>query len=191
MRRILALAALLAALPLAFSAAEASNLSGTYLMFGDLDGKCANENWNRQGFARACAGVNLRVQRSGLAWVGKVVHAPPRGPAGYQNRGMGWMAFNVRPNMSGPASCMAGGQSAALLYGSVFDQVSGVMKAGYILAVPRSTTYGAGADMEIYFLPGVSDPVLPGGQCNNRATYGKDRFTKLTPDTGPMPWHGN
>lgn len=162
------------------SSASANNsLQGIYMLFKDQSAQ--NCRWNSKGTS-GCAGVNLQVLRSGSSWIGKMVHIPSSASAAYQGKGAGWIAFNVRPNLNGPSTCRAGSANATLLYGSVFDKRAGHSRQGYILVSPDSN------GSHLYFMPGVTNPVLANGQCNNRATYGQDQFWQVTSDISAQPW---
>lgn len=161
------------------SPASANKLQGIYMLFQDQSAQ--NCRSNSKG-TTGCAGVTLQVARRGSSWIGKMGHIPSNASAAYQGKGSGWIAFNVRPNLNGQHSCLAGSTNATLLYGSVFDKSAGHSQQGYVLAVPDSN------GTQIYLMPGVRNPVLANGQCNNRATYGQDQFWQVTSDLSAQTW---
>jgi hypothetical protein len=154
----------------------AAQVTGTYVFLLDvtqsrsMPAECRNTYGRSERNIGDCHGVVLNVARSGSSYVGRVTGAPSWAPSAYRGRGSGWIAFNVKPVMSGPATCTAGSSLGTLLYGSVFNKQSGVSSAGYVLV-----TQGGG-ERQLYFMPNVTKPVLANGQCNNRATYGSDVF---------------
>ena len=156
-----------------------NDIQGLYMLFKDQSTKnCAHTN---KGLTN-CEGISLKVTRRGSSWIGRVVNIPSNAAPAYRGKGTGWIAFNARPNLRGKHSCHIEHNRATLLYGSVYDSKARHSKQGYVLFVPSAN------GTQLYLMPGERNPVLPSGQCNNRATYGHEQFWQITHDTSAEHW---